>query len=114
MDLLGNFTLAPSVTSVKNPANNTLNETKVNSLKPTSVLPKSLPAPCCIALLDDHEEQGLWFLEAKLWHCRHVDLHNPLKLSEECLEHHVCLLVLGPCIAVNCCLVLPKGFHVRW
>ena len=50
------------LTSVKNPANNTLNETKVNSLEPTKncVLPKSLPALCRIALLDDTGGKGAW------------------------------------------------------
>jgi hypothetical protein len=54
--------------SVKNPANNTLNESNVNHLKSTKfdVLPEPLPGPRCVALLDDCEEQGLRFLKVEL------------------------------------------------
>ena len=94
--------------SVKNPANDTLNESDVDRLKSAEfdILPKPFPALCCVALLDNCKEQDLWFLEVELRRRRYVDLDDPLKFSKERLKYHVRWFVLGSCIAINGCLIL--------
>jgi hypothetical protein len=103
--------------SVENAANNALNKAKVHRLKSAKccVLPETIPALDRVALFDDREEQCLWLLEAEPWGCKDVDFYDPLKFSEERVEHHVWLLVLGLCVAVDGRLVLPKSLCVgRW
>jgi len=73
------------LSSIKNSANDTLNEADINHLKSTKhrVLPKPDVVLCCIALFDNCEEQRLWFLEIELWCSGHINLHDLLKFSKE-------------------------------
>src|ERR1700733_11831923 len=99
------------LSSVKNSADDALNEHHVNRLKAAEhgVLPKPILGSSRVALFDYREEQCLRFLEVELRCCRYIDLQNSLKFPQKCFEYHIRLLVFSLCIAVHSRLILIKG-----